>query len=396
MLQPMRLHQCRNNAERDLFWIVQAATENDLLWRWSLRDANAALTWLVQHARWIRDLTPGTLRAVAHLAQNHRHDWQRRARAQFCGGVDHDIRPGWVYPPIPKRRVPYDWEDTIIVGQTPDAFDLIPDHSLHAIVTSPPYAQQRTGSYDDDGQDRYGWVSEERYPGWTVNWVSRAMPKLRPGGSLIIVIGEHIRDGAVVEYVEETKTALRNAGFQRPGFGAWFKPNAAPVGHRCRPRSAHEQVLWYAPDPQHVYCDPTDGGRLSARIGLLNGSETFHQRHSRDVRTDIARKPSLAVAPIVNRRGRRNKHPAMHPISLYEYWIPIVCPRGGITCDPFCGSGTTLIAARKTGRRYLGIEAEARYARRAERELAWLTRPPRTIPRRPKVQLPPAHRPELV
>ena len=67
---------------------------------------------------------------------------------------------------------------------------------------------------------------------------------------------------------------------------------------------------------------------------------------------------------------RRNTHPTVKPIKLMAYLIELGCPRNGVVLDPFLGSGTTCIAAKQLGRRYIGIEinpedyvmAEARVA----------------------------------
>lgn len=54
-------------------------------------------------------------------------------------------------------------------------------------------------------------------------------------------------------------------------------------------------------------------------------------------------------------------HPAQKPIALVMQIVERVTPPGGVVLDPYCGSGTTLDAARRTGRQAIGIEAEERY-----------------------------------
>ena len=59
---------------------------------------------------------------------------------------------------------------------------------------------------------------------------------------------------------------------------------------------------------------------------------------------------------------RSNTHPTVKPLKLMEYLCTLTkTPTGGIVLDPFCGSGTTLMAAKLTGRDYIGIEREQEY-----------------------------------
>jgi DNA modification methylase len=56
-------------------------------------------------------------------------------------------------------------------------------------------------------------------------------------------------------------------------------------------------------------------------------------------------------------------HPAMFPLSLAEQLIQTFSVEGNLVLDPFCGSGQSLLAAKKCRRRYLGFEREERYVR---------------------------------
>ena len=66
---------------------------------------------------------------------------------------------------------------------------------------------------------------------------------------------------------------------------------------------------------------------------------------------------------------RTNTHPTVKPIALMEYLIKMVTRESQIVLDPFTGSGTTLIAAKKLGRKYIGIELEPEYVKIAEARL---------------------------
>lgn len=63
---------------------------------------------------------------------------------------------------------------------------------------------------------------------------------------------------------------------------------------------------------------------------------------------------------------RRNIHPTVKPVKLMAYLIELGCPPDGVVVDPFMGSGTTCIAAKKLRRKWIGIEINPEYAEIAE------------------------------
>ena len=77
--------------------------------------------------------------------------------------------------------------------------------SVKAVVTSPPYANQR--------KNHYGGISEDDYPDWTVSWMREIKPLLDPLGSVMIVISEHVQNGVLSPYVLRTQLALHADGW---------------------------------------------------------------------------------------------------------------------------------------------------------------------------------------
>ena len=67
---------------------------------------------------------------------------------------------------------------------------------------------------------------------------------------------------------------------------------------------------------------------------------------------------------------RRNIHPTCKPVKLMAYLIELGCPKEGVVLDPFLGSGTTCIAAKQLGRKYIGIEINPEYHVLAEARVA--------------------------
>jgi DNA modification methylase len=64
------------------------------------------------------------------------------------------------------------------------------------------------------------------------------------------------------------------------------------------------------------------------------------------------------------------EHYAAYPQKLVEPCVLCGCPEGGIVLDPFMGSGTTAVVAKKLGRKYTGVEINPEYVKMAEGRIA--------------------------
>lgn len=114
--------------------------------------------------------------------------------------------------------------------------------------------------------------------------------------------------------------------------------------------------------PRTVYTGPDKSSRASAHRGQhVNriGPHVYVDDGTRLVRS-VQKVPSV----------RRGLHPTEKPVPLLDPLIRYACPPGGLVVDPFAGSGSTLEAARLSGRRAIGIEANEAYAERAAQRLA--------------------------
>lgn len=80
--------------------------------------------------------------------------------------------------------------------------------------------------------------------------------------------------------------------------------------------------------------------------------------------------PAMSLSDVRDWTYTGNKHhPTEKPVSVLEPLIEALCPPGGLVLDPFCGSGSTLLAARTCRRAYIGLELDHRHHRTALRRL---------------------------
>jgi DNA modification methylase len=239
------------------------------------------------------------------------------------------------------------------------------DGIVDLICSSPPYAET-CGEY-------YETVTAADYPEWTLDWLTVAQPKLTESGNVAIIIRSHVRDGAVDPYVLKTRLLLRRYGWYEPEELVWVKSNSPSVGHVARPRRSWEHILWFSRSPRQVYCAPKANGGPTERLGR---SMQFQRRAKKTpyVPTEegagVARCPDVVkVGTAACHRAPWNYHPAQCPEAVCRWIIRLLSPPGGLVVDPLMGSGTSLVSARKEGRRYAGCDLVAEYLAITERRL---------------------------
>lgn len=248
------------------------------------------------------------------------------------------------------------YEDDGLTLYCADVQDVIGtiDRPVSAVVTSPPYAQQRA--------DSYGGIDEDLYPQWTLDWMN-GVP-LESDGSIIINIREHIRDGEMSDYVHNTRRTIRDGGWIECDELIWIKPEGPPFGHPKRPRRAWERILWFSKSRQ-PWCDPRANGKASNRLGMRPANERANRNQwstsSQSLKpAGIARQQDW-VSVHVRSNPNHVRHPAAYPPPLARWMVTTFSKSSATVLDPFAGSGTTLIAAHQTGRHAIGIERSDEY-----------------------------------
>lgn len=155
----------------------------------------------------------------------------------------------------------------------------------------------------------------------------------------------------------------------------WEK-NAGTGFAADRFKRIHEHALhWYRGEwsatrhvvPRQVSRDRNKGSVVRSAIGHTG---TVGRKAWTDDGTRLM--PSVIYGQ--NMKGRAI-HPTEKPIGILDPLITYACPERGLVVDPFAGSGSTLDAARQSGRRAIGIEANEVYAEAAVRRLSALTLP---------------------
>jgi DNA modification methylase len=268
--------------------------------------------------------------------------------------------------------------NSILCGDCADVLAALPAESVDLIVTSPPYADNRRGTY--------GGVHPDDYVAWFMPRAREFQRVLKPTGTFILNIKEKVLDGERHTYVLELILEMRRQGWLWTEEYAWHKKNCYPGKWPNRFRDAWERCLQF--NKQRKFHMDQDAVRVPtgdwATSRLRNLSATDRLRDESRVKSGFGKNVSkwlgrdLAypsnVLHLATECGNKS-HSAAFPPALPEFFIRLFCPPEGVVLDPFMGSGTTLVAAQGLGRRWLGIDLLPEYCDLARQALAQQTLP---------------------
>lgn len=263
----------------------------------------------------------------------------------------------------------------VLTGDCIDSMGMLDSESVNCCVTSPPYF----GLRDYGHECQFGLeASPSLYVQSLVRVFEEVKRVLRPDGTLWLNLGDsYVSKPTGGQSLKASKMtggrANQIAGSDRPdktGFGLaekqmigipwrvafalqengwylrqeiiWSKPNPMPESVRDRCVKSHEQIFLFSKSPKYHF------NYEAIREDALNGEK----RTKRSV-WSVAGKPF------------KGAHFATFPVELIEPCILAGCPVGGTVLDPFGGSGTTGVAAKKNGRSAVLCELNPEYAQMA-------------------------------
>ncbi|MGH9942833.1 MAG: DNA-methyltransferase [Pyrinomonadaceae bacterium] len=233
---------------------------------------------------------------------------------------------------------------TIYHGDYRDVLPRLATNSVNCVLTDPPYAITR--------------LSWDQPVDWAVFWseinricTDRAVRVLFGAGQftnkLINTNQKHFRYELIWEKTMPT------------GF----------LDAKRRPLRSHENILVFIPRFRgSVYHPQMIVGREHAR-GAAGGRAEHYGSIRRTAGTKSSRYYPRSVLRFGNARAGRSFHPTQKNLELMRWLVRTYSNRGQVILDSFCGSGTTLLAARQDGRRAIGIEREERFCEIAAERL---------------------------
>ena len=244
----------------------------------------------------------------------------------------------------------------IVLGDCVAAMAKLPAESVDLVFADPPYNLQLQGDLKrpddsrvdavDDDWDKF--ASFAAYDDFTGAWLLACRRVMKPAATLWVIGSYHniFRVGA----------RLQDLGFWILNDVVWRKSNPMPNFRGRRFTNAHETLIWAARD-------------AGAKGYTFNYEALKAGNDDVQVRSDW----TLALCTGEERlKGANGKklHPTQKPEALLARVILAASRPDDLVLDPFCGTGTTGAVAKRLGRRFVGIEREAGYAKAAEKRIA--------------------------
>ena len=245
------------------------------------------------------------------------------------------------------------------------SFPYIPDESIHLVITSPPYWNLKRYN-DSPGQMGHMDDYEEFLADLRKVW-AESYRVLVPGGRLVCVVGDvclsRRENGrhVVVPLHADICVICRKLGFDNLNPIIWHKisnavfeanTNSKFLGKPYEPNAIVKNDIEFILMQRKPggYRQPTEEQRRLSMIPKSEFNEWFRQ-----------------IWTLTGASTR--EHPAPFPLELAMRLGKMFSFQGDTVLDPFCGSGTTMLAAMKLGRNSLGIEIDPEYCRMAARRI---------------------------
>jgi site-specific DNA-methyltransferase (adenine-specific) len=285
----------------------------------------------------------------------------------------------------------------VTCGDSLEVLRTVPDASVHLILSDIPYgigfddwdvlhantnsafmgsspAQERAGSvFRRRGKPINGWSEADgnipkEYYEWCKQWAPEWLRVLKPGGSALVFAGRR--------FAHRCACALEDSGFNVRDLLSWVRPRATHRAQRLsivferradaeraeawqgwrvgNLRPVFEPIIWCFKPYRITIADNV----IDHEVGAYN-QEAFARYFG---------EPDNALVCGMD-SGEGGLHPAQKPLKLMRALVELTTRPDQLVLDPFAGSGSSVVAAKQLGRRYLAIEQDRKLCDVIERRL---------------------------
>ena len=215
----------------------------------------------------------------------------------------------------------------------------LPDECIDLVIADPPYFADKSFVTGIDKYNRLDLRTKESYLDWSCVWLEEACRLLNDKGSLYLFAGNIIWS---LYSILEKKLIYRNAI-------SWIKKNrlvSVPQLKNWFPKT--EIILFFTKSDKYIW------NPIVKKYGIMESS-------------------NFQIIPNIMRNMKEGvDHPSQKPLKLICKFIEASSKENSLVLDPFLGSGTTAVAARKLNRNFLGCDSDPNSVKIAEERLSRL------------------------
>ncbi len=245
------------------------------------------------------------------------------------------------------REIPL---DQVLRGDSIDVMRMLPSGAAHCIFADPPYNLQLSGELRRPDDSLVDGVDEDwdrftdfaSYDRFTREWLGECRRLLRKDGTIWVIGAYHniFRIGNI----------LQDLGFWILNDVIWRKSNPMPNFRGRRFTNAHETLIWAARGRDSRY--------------------RFNYQAMKALNDDLQMRSDWLIPLCTGAERLRNEHglklhPTQKPEALLHRIVLASTAPGDILLDPFLGTGTSAVVARKLHRHFIGIERHPAYVEAA-------------------------------
>lgn len=242
--------------------------------------------------------------------------------------------------------------------------------SVQLVVTSPPYADMR--KYKD-----FKGVHPDKYVEWFLPIGKEIYRVLKDDGSFVLNINDKVVGGFRHTYVFSLVLELEKIGFKLWERFFWNKPNPMPGMGGKRFKDSTEYIFWFSKSKPYVDIssvkvksqtkEKNKHGRPEYEIS--RSGSNFAKRETSERFPDMVVPTNVLTIKLGNSYKSAEKHPAIFPEQIPEFFISCASKPDDLVLDPFSGSGTTCKVAKDLKRKYIGFDITKEYVESSKKRL---------------------------
>jgi DNA modification methylase len=285
---------------------------------------------------------------------------------------------------------------TLINGDCTVVADQITDNSVDFLLTDPPYNISDDGAkpewrdpetgenkntihsqrFDENFESNWDSVTHEEFIQQMQSWSEMWFKKLRKGAAFAVFISD--------QYISYLWKIMEQTGFEPKRIFTWKKPAAVPFNRRVNPVSGCEYVLWgIKPGGKRTFNASAVEGTMVERYARADKISSIMYRmikDNTDKSLDTVFTEALKESKKMLERQKRSGdviecvipntitysgglgkdkiHPTQKPVEVLRYFVELCTDPGDTVMDTFAGSGSTGMACKDAGRKYVLIERD--------------------------------------